>query len=213
MVGYNAVGEGPTVKRPWKWLFPCLVALLCYGCATLGAPTPAHKPGGTASASGGAVHPTVDTLKNRLDFVLQHNVKPAEVPHALGSFSIQDYDIQDPGTFWGHRALVSAAGGSFSEYYLTYRKTYVILLLKDMDASTHVCVDARIFARTSPDYELSTGRVQVDEQPIDEDVIVLVNRKWSGGSSTDIRAAFRSNVETGRIEDVTYSSIRIFREE
>ena len=126
---------------------------------------------------------------------------------------MDDYDIQDPGTFWGHRAVAGSGGGSFSEYYLTYRATYVILLLKDLDEKHHVCVDARTFPRTSPDYELTTGPVQVDEQPVDETIVVLLNRKWTGAYSTDIRGAFRADAETGRIEDVTYRSIRIFREE
>ncbi len=201
----------PTVRRVAACFSTLLLCLLCYGCASLGTPA-----AGAASAPGpgpGPQRPSVDALKNRLDFVLQHGVKPADVPRALGTFSIEDYDIQDPGTFWGHRAVSSPAGGSFSEYYLTYRKHAVILLRKDRDQSTHVGVDARLFPRTSPDYELTTGRVQVDEQPIDEDVVVLVNRTWSGASSSDIKAAFRANAESGRIEDVPYRTIRIFREE
>lgn len=186
-----------------------IVILAFYGCTSLGKPPASDSPvAGAANPS----RPVTAKLKSRLDFVIERNVAPADVPRSLGSFSIQDYDIQDPETFWGHRAL-GGGGSSFSEYYLTYRKTYVILLMKDLDEVNHVCIDARLFPRTSPDYELTTGRVQVDEGPVDEEVIVLVNRKWPANYSTDIRAAFKANLETGKIEDVKYSSIKIYREE
>ena len=191
---------------------PALVVLLAAGCGSVGTPAASSAGGKPAAGAAGGQQPVIDTLKNRLDFVLQRAVKPDDIPRAVGTFTLGDYVLQDPGTFWGHRA-VPGAGGQFSEYYLTYHGTYVILLMKDLDQTTHQCVDARLFRRTSPDYELATGRVQVDDQPIDEDIIVLVNRKWPGGSSSDIRAAFRANAETGKIEDVSYHTIRIFREE
>jgi len=199
------------VKR-LGWSVPFLLVMACLGCVTTA--TPAVRTAGGLSAGRAETLPpaVVDTLRNRLDYVIRHNVADDDVPRALGTFSMSDYALADPGTFWGQRAL-PGSGGSFSEYYLTYRRTYVILLLKDLDESTHRCIDARVFPRTTSDYELATGRVQVDDQPIDESVIVLVNRTWSGSSSTDVRAAFRPNAETGRIEDVRYRTIRIFREE
>ena len=189
-----------------------LLALACVGCATGGTPGPAAAGGASTAGSSSAQQPAICTLKDRLDVVIRDGLKPTEVATAVGTFTLGDYVLQDPGTFWGHRA-VPGAGGSFSEYYLTYRGEYVILLLRDLGAGTYRCMDARLFPRTSRDYELATVRVQVDDQPIDEDIIVLVNRKWPGGSSSDIRAAFRANADTGRIEDVAYHVIRIFREE
>ena len=199
------------VKR-LGWSVLLLLVMACLGCVTTTKPVP--RGAGSLSAGRAEAPPqaAINTLRSRLDYVIRHNVTAADVPRALGTFTMSGYALADPGTFWGQRAL-PGSGGSFSEYYLTYRRSYVILLLKDLDENTHQCIDARLFPRTSADYELATGRVQVDDQPIDESVIVLVNRKWSGRSSTDVRAAFRPNAETGRIEDVRYRTIRIFREE
>ena len=195
---------------------PIAVVVLSYGCASLGKihapgterPSGTGRPSETARSS--EVQPAPPSLKSRLDFVIENGIRQPKVAETVGSFALADYDIQDPNTFWGHRAV---GGGAFSEYYLTYRKTYVILLLKDIDEINHTCIDARIFPRTDPQYELTTGRVQVDDKPIDENVIVLVNKKWLGAYTTDIRAAFKANAETGRIEDLTYHSIRVYREE
>jgi hypothetical protein len=201
--------EDAALKSPARNLTLAIVILAFYGCTALGKVAASDSP---APGAASPARPVTEKLKKRLDFVLDHRVKQADVPRSLGSFSIEEYDIQDPETFWGHRAL-GGGNNSFSEYYLTYRKTYVILLMKDVGEVNHTCVDARLFPRTSAEYELSTGRVRVDEQPIDEDVIVLVNRKWPGSYSTDVRAAFKANLETGKIEDVKYSSIKIYREE
>ena len=199
------------VKR-LGWSVPLLLVVACLGCVSTAKPAP--RAAGAISAGRAETPPqaAVDTLRNRLDYVIRNTVAASDVPRALGTFTMSDYAMADPGTFWGQRALAGSSG-SFSEYYLTYRHTYVILLLKDLDENTHQCIDARLFPRTSAGYELATGRVQVDDQPIDESVVVLVNRTWSGSSSTDVRAAFRPNAETGRIEDVRYRTIRIFREQ
>ena len=127
----------------------------------------------------------------------------------LGTFRMGGYDIQDRDTFWGHRSV--GGGSALSEYYLTYRGHYVIMLLRD-SGDQHTCLDARIWDRARRDYELTTGRVEVDGS-LDEEVIVLFNRNWPGDSSTDIAAAFKANPETGRIDEVRAHSLRIYREE
>ena len=87
------------------------------------------------------------------------------------------------------------------------------MLLKDNDSMRHSCIDIRIVDRISKDYELSTGRVEVDGNPIDEEIIVIFNKKWNGSFSTDIIAAFKPNIDTGRIEELKYKTITIYREE
>ena len=196
------------MKRAW-YLVPAAVALVTCGCMSAGRLVPSA--GGPASAQGPERSAVAD-LKSRLDDAIRSKVKESDLASRLGSFELESYDIQDPGTFWGHRS-VTGTGSAWSEYYFTYRNNYVILLLRDTDELHHTCIDARLFPRASPDYELTTGRVQVDGRPIDEEVIVLANRKWAGSYSTDILAAFKPNVETGRIEKLTYDSIIIYREE
>jgi hypothetical protein len=194
------------VKRTWYFV-PAAIAIMTCGCVSAGklAPAPAaglQSPEMSARAD----------LKTRLDDIIQNKVKEPDIVKRLGTFALENYDIQDPGTFWGHRAVASA-GGSYSEYYFTYRNKYFILFLRDTDQMHHTCIDARLFPRSSPDYELTTGRVQVDGHQIDEEVIVLVNKRWTGSYSTDILAAFKPNVEKGRIENLAYESIVIYREE
>jgi hypothetical protein len=201
-------GKNIVMKRPW-YLVPAAIALVTCGCVSSGRLAP--PPTGQAVAQSPETSARAD-LKTRLDDIIQNKVRESDIVGRLGTFALENYDIQDPGTFWGHRAVASA-GSSCSEYYFTYRNTYVILLLKDTDKRHHTCIDARFFPRRSPDYELTTGRVQVDGRPIDEEIIVLVNRKWPGRYSTDILAAFKPNVESGKIEKLAYASIIIYREE
>ncbi len=185
------------------------MAIVVCGCVSAGAPAtlPPRQTGAQspeASARTG--------LKTRLDDIIRNRVRESDIVDRLGTFALENYDIQDPGTFWGHRA-VSSPGTAYSEYYFTYRNNYVILLLRDTDELHHTCIDARFFPRRSADYELTTGRVQVDGHPIDEEVIVLVNKKWPGSYSTDILAAYKPNIERGKIEELAYDSIIIYREE
>jgi hypothetical protein len=204
--GYIVAGEDAVMNRPW-YLVPAVVAILTCGCVSSGKSGPVS----TAAPSSPETSAGAD-LRTRLDDIIQNKVKESDVARRLGTFVLESYDIQDPGTFWGHRA-VSSAGGACSEYYFTYRNNYVILLLRDADKLHHTCIDARLFPRSSPDYELTTGRVQVDGRPIDEEVIVLVNKRWPGSYSTDIRAAFKSDAESGKIEKLAYESVVIYREE
>lgn len=190
-------------------VLPFLLAV--YGCATAPAPVAPAAP-----AEGGPGAPTPqeraadEDLKSRLNTIIDQRLDKAAALKALTSFEIGAYDIQDKETFWGHRAL-GGGGSPWSEYYLTYRNHYLIMLLKD-EGNVHTCVDLRIMDRTRRDYELTTGRVEVDGA-IDEDVIVLFNRNWQGDSTTDVIAAFKPDIMTGRIEDVPVKSIRIYREE
>ncbi len=152
-----------------------------------------------------------EDLKARLSRVIDERTTRADALKTLDSFRIGGYDIQDPGTFWGQRA-VGGGGSPWSEYYLTYHGHYLIMLLRD-DGDLHTCVDLRVMARTSPDYELTTGRAEVDGV-VDEEVIVLFNKKsWQGNSTTDVTAAFKPDIMAGKIVDVPFRSIRVFREE
>jgi hypothetical protein len=199
-----------TTRRMAVFLIASLT-LLALGCSSIGGAR-AAKPGADAALT--TVPPArVGELKDRLADVLGRRLDGKEAAAAMGTFQIDGYDIQDRNTFWGHRSLASAGSTNYSEYYLTYRNTYIIMLLRDLDPLNHTCVDMRVIKRTSGEYELSTGRVQVDGGPIDEEVIVLFNRNWYGDSSTDILAAFKANPETGRIENLDPRTIRIYREE
>jgi hypothetical protein len=44
-------------------------------------------------------------------------------------------------------------------------------------------------------------------------VIVLFDKNWQGGASTDVIAAFKPDIVAGKTEDVSARSIRIYREE
>jgi len=206
--GYNVAGKDAVVKRPW-YLVPAAIAIVTWGCVSSGKPAPAPvRQAGTQSPETSAR----GDLKTRLDDIIRNKVRESDIVDRMGTFALENYDIQDPGTFWGHRAVASP-GAAYSEYYFTYKNNYVILLLKDTNELHHTCIDARFFPRRSRDYELTTGRVQVDGHPIDEEIIVLVNKKWHASYSTDILAAFKPNIESGRIEKLAYDSIIIYREE
>lgn len=178
--------------------------------ASRGAPPPPvqrSSPEGVPSAVSKA---TEEDLRGRLDRIIDRRLDRQDAVNVLGSFRIGGYDLQDKDTFWGHRT-VGGGGSPYSEYYLTYRNRYVIMLLRDR-GDLHTCLDVKVMDRTSRDYEMTTGRVEVDGS-VDEEVIVVFNKNWTGDSSTDIAAAFKASTETGRIEVARYRTIRIDREE
>ena len=186
-----------------------LISLLATGCVSVASTGAARTPSAGAPLASPEMAADAD-LKSRLDRIIDGRLSGREAVRALGTFRIGGYDIQDRDTFWGQRS-VGGGGSPFSEYYLTYRRRYVIMLLRD-EGEQHTCLDVRMMEKTNDDYELTTGRVEVDGV-VDEEVIVLFNRNWRGDSSTDIIAAFKANVETGRIEEAKYRSIRIYRED
>jgi hypothetical protein len=151
-------------------------------------------------------------LKSKLNYIIDRRLNEKEAIKVLKVFAIEDYDIQDKNTFWGHRA-VAGSGGPYSEYYFTYKKKYFILFLQDKDTVNHLCLDIRMIGKTREEYELNAGKVEVDGRVIDEEVIVLVNKTWNGEYSTDILAAFKPVVSTRKIETLKYKTIRIYREE
>jgi hypothetical protein len=202
------------VPRTARWMAAMLVtclSVLAAGCTSTGAAVPPTS--ATDAAVTAAPTARAAALKDRLALVLGRRLDRKEAAAAMGTFQIADYDIQDASTFWGHRSLASTGSINYSEYYLTYRNTFIIMLLRDVDPVNYTCVDMRVIGKTRGDYEMSTGRVRVDGGPIDEEIIVLFNKNWRGDSSTDILAAFKANPETVSIEEVKYKTIRIYREE
>ena len=191
-------------------LLPIALALLGHGCVSMekseatAVETPSQ--GKIIERSYGA------DLKSRLDYIIDRRLDESEAVKVLDLVAIENYDIQDANTFWGHRD-VSGKGGPYSEYYFTYRNRYFILFLLDKDTVDHICIDIRMIDKTKKEYELNAGRVEVDGRDPDEEVIVLVNKTWNGEYSTDILAAFKPNVATRRIEPLRYTTIRIYREE
>lgn len=186
------------------------LALFGYGCASTEKPQPtavdAAPPGRTTGKPYGR------DLKSRLDHIIDHRLNESEAIKVLDVFAVDDYNIQDPNTFWGHRA-VAGSGGPYSEYYFTYRSRYFILFLQDKNTVDHFCIDIRMVGKTRSGYELNAGRVRVDEGEIDEEVVVLFNKTWNGEYSTDILAAFKPVVASRKIETLKYRTIRIYRED
>ena len=191
-------------------LLPIALALLGHGCVSMekseaiAVDTPSQ--GKIIERSYGA------DLKSKLDYIIDRRLEESEAVKVLGVFAIEDYDIQDSNTFWGHRD-VSGKGGPYSEYYFTYRNRYFILFLQDRNTVDHECIDIRMIEKTRKEYELNAGRVEIDGSSIDEEVVVLFNRTWNGEYSIDILAAFKPNVATRKIETLRYNTIRIYREE
>ena len=199
------------MARNQKVILLAAAVVLVVSCATRPAPRGLGTTEGKTSAAAPSSPMTADAdLKARLDRIIARRLDGQQAAKILGSFRIDGYDIQDKETYWGHRT-VGGGGSPFSEYYLTYRNRYVIMLLKD-GGDLHTCLDVKVMERTSPEYEMTTGRVQVDGA-MDEEVIVVFNRNWNGDSTSDVTAAFKANVETGRIKEVNYQAIRVYREE
>ncbi len=190
-------------------------ALFAYGCTSTGMPrqTAVDPPSAKKSLPGESSEKAYAAdLKSRLDYIIDHRLSASAAVKVLDVFVLDDYDIQDQNTFWAHRD-VAGRDGPHSVYYFTYRNTYFILFLQDIDTLNHKCLDLRIIAKTNSDYELNAGRVEIDGAGIDEEVIVLFNKRWNAEYSTDILAAFKPVIATGKIETVKYAAIRIYREE
>ena len=109
-------------------LLPIALALLGHGCVSMeiskakAVDTPSQ--GNITERSYGA------DLKSKMDYIIDRRLDESEAVKVLGRFTIEEYDIQDSDTFWGHRD-VSGKGGPYSEYYFTYRNRYFILFLQD----------------------------------------------------------------------------------
>jgi hypothetical protein len=150
--------------------------------------------------------------KADLDHVIDARLSRQETVRFLQHIKPGDYGIADPYTNWMHSEIRGAAS-KYSIYYLSYRQRFFILLLVDGGDQCSNCLDAVILPRSSPDYELGMGPVEVDNDHYDDTVVVVFNKTWNGDHSDDIIAAYKPNLETLRLEVFPYRSIRIFREE
>ena len=200
----------PTARRQIASFLLVALALFGYGCASIAKPEPTG--GGEPSPRKGTERPYGADLRSRLNYIIGRRLSESKAVQVLDLFSIENYDIQDQNTFWGHR-VVAGSGSPFPEYYFTYRNKYFILFLQDKDTVNHACIDLRMIDKTKREYELNAGRVEVDGHAIDEEVVVLVNKTWNGEYSTDILVAFKPVVATRKIETLKYKTIRIYREE
>jgi hypothetical protein len=150
--------------------------------------------------------------KSDLDHIINAKLSRQEATSYLRRIRIENYDLQDPNTNWSHADFGGYDSG-YGVYYLTYRQRYFILLLADEKNRVSSCIDIMIMPRPSPEYELGMGQVEINKDHFDSEVIVVYNKNWKGSYSDDIVAAFRPNLETKRIEEMSYKYIRIYREE
>jgi hypothetical protein len=150
--------------------------------------------------------------RNDMDHVIDAKLSRQDAASFLKNIRIDDYDLQDPKTNWSHADYGGGESG-YAIYYLTYRQTFFILFLEDAKDRITSCIDIIIMKRPSPDYELGMGRVEINRDHIDGQVVVVYNKSWKGNYSDDVIAAYKPNLQTKRIETVKYDSIRIYREE
>jgi hypothetical protein len=150
--------------------------------------------------------------RSDLDHIIDAKLSRREAAIYLGNIRIENYDLQDPDTNWSHADFGGGDSG-YGIYYLTYRQRFFILLLADAKNRVSSCIDIMVVAKPSSEYELGMGQVEINKDHIDSEVIVVYSKKWKGSYSDDIVAAFRPNLETKRIEEVSYKYIRIYREE
>ena len=129
----------------------------------------------------------------------------------LKNIRIDDYNLQEPNTNWSHTDI-GGSDGKYSIYYFTYRQRYFLLLLKDGEDRISDCIDLVIMLRPSPNYELGMGKVEVDNNHFDGKIVVVYNKNWTGNYSDDIVAAYRLDLETKRIEEISHNNIRIYRD-
>jgi hypothetical protein len=150
--------------------------------------------------------------RSDLDHVIDARLSREDATSYLENIGIEDYSIQDPKTNWSHAAIGSMAS-NYSVYYLTYRQRHFIMLLAEgKDKRTH-CIDVIRLSRQSSDYELGMGPVEINNDHYDREVVVIFNKNWKGDYSDEIIAAYKANLETKRIEEVSYKYIRIYREQ
>jgi hypothetical protein len=189
------------------------VALTLSGCRTMSAPNATGNAGITDVPPPQKEAASCRALsKADLDHVIDANLSQQGAVSYLRSISIEDYSIQDPNTNWMHSEIRGAAS-KYSIYCFSYRQRFFILLLVDGRDQCSSCLDAVILPRSSPDYELGMGPVEVDNEHYDDTVVVVFNKKWNGDHSDDIIAAYKPNLESMRLEVFPYRSIRIFREQ
>jgi hypothetical protein len=190
-----------------------VAALTLSGCRTVSAPHAAGNAGITDVPP-----PQKDAASCRalskadLDHVIDARLSRQETVRFLQHIELGDYGIADPYTNWMHSEIRGAAS-KYSIYYFSYRQRFFILLLVDGGDQCANCLDAVILPRSSPDYELGMGPVEVDNDHYDDAVVVVFNKNWNGDHSDDIIAAYKPNLKTLRLEVFPYRSIRIYRED
>ena len=192
-------------------VFVVTASLVClFGCASLAVTNekPNAKPNVPTVTSEG-----FRTLsRSDLDHIIDAKLSRQDAASFLKNIRIENYDLQDPNTYWSH-ADFDGGGSGYGIYYLTYRQRYLILLLADGKNRVSSCIDIIIILRPSSEYELGMGQVEINRDHIDSEVVVVYNKNWKGDYSDDIVAAYKPNLDTKRIEEVNYKYIRIYREE
>jgi len=147
--------------------------------------------------------------RSDLDRVIDGKLSRSEAANYLKNIRIDDYDLQDPNTNWSDAKIAD----KYSVYYLTYRQRFFMLLLVDGRDRISSCVDIVVLPRPSSDYELGMGLVEVDRDHINNQIVVAYNKNWNGNYSDDIIAAYVPNIETQRLEEVSYKYIKIYRDQ
>lgn len=146
--------------------------------------------------------------ESHLDKIIEYEDDLEDKDQFLGMLFDDSYISDD--VYLGAKLI--GEENNFAEYSLIYQN-YLFLFLTSFDKeSPDVILDYIAIEKTSDDSYLMNGPVQIDNDYFDWDVIVLINSSWSGEYTDDISRAFKSDLETMKIDEVEYNSIRIYNE-
>ena len=205
------VRKGHVRSLKYACVFASFAAILnVFGCASMNA-TKAID--GVSLKVPQKVESSYRALSKRdLNYVIDAKLSRQNMVSYMQKISIEDYSIPDPNTNW-MQAIIGGTDSVYSIYYFTYRQRYFILLLQDGKDKYFNCIDVILLPRSSSDYELGMGPVEIDKDHYDKEVVVIFNKRWKGNYSDDIVAAYKPNLKKKRIEEFKYKYIRIYREE
>lgn len=112
---------------------------------------------------------------------------------------------------FGGKLLKGNGDYRFIERKLEYKGNLILLLLEKIEEK-EVIVDYVCLKKTTDTSYLTSGPVEIDGVYYDWNIVVFVNQSWRAEYTEDILYAFKSNLETKKIEPVEYKSIRLYSE-
>jgi hypothetical protein len=112
---------------------------------------------------------------------------------------------------YGDKLLKGNGDYRFSECNIEYKEYLVLLLLEKIDGK-EIIVDYVSLKKITDTSYFTSGPVEIDGEYYDWDIVVFVNQSWRAQFTENISYAFKSNLETKKIEPVEYKSIRLYSE-
>jgi hypothetical protein len=103
-------------------------------------------------------------------------------------------------------------GSNILERHIGYGNYNIILVTEEIGSVEYVR-DYLILEKQNPETYLGNGPVEINGAYFDWEIIVVVNHRWHALFTDDISQAFKVNLQTKKIEQVTYNSIRLYAEE